>query len=97
MKKIAQADVEFHEVIYEAAGNAKLVTMLNNLRDHMYRYRVEYLKDDSKYPELIREHQAIMEGIRTKDKKHVSEVMKKHVLNQAVAIKNMIREQDTDV
>lgn len=97
LKKLAQADVEFHEVIYEAAGNIKLVTMLNNLREQMYRYRVEYLKDDSKYPELIREHQAIMEGIRTKDKKHVSEVMKKHVLNQAVAVKNMIREQDADV
>lgn len=97
LKKIAQADVEFHDVIYQATGNIKLVTMLNNLREQMYRYRVEYLKDDSKYQELIREHQAITEGIRTKDKKHASEMMKSHVLNQAVAIKNMIREQDGDV
>lgn len=97
LKKIAQADVEFHEVIYQATGNIKLVTMLNNLREQMYRYRVEYLKDDSKYQELIREHHAIMEGIRAKDKKRASEMMKDHVLNQAVAIKNMIREQDADV
>lgn len=96
LKKIAEADVEFHEVIYRATGNARLVTMLSNLREQMYRYRVEYLKDSDNYPELLREHQAIVEGISKRDKKHVAEVMRSHVYNQAEAIKNMIREQEAD-
>lgn len=96
LKKIAEADVEFHEVIYQATGNARLVTMLSNLREQMYRYRVEYLKDADNYPELLREHQAIVEGISKRDKKHVSEVMRSHVYNQAEAVKNMIREQEAD-
>ena len=45
IKKIAEADVAFHDTIYHAAGNAKLVTMLDNMREQIYRYRVEYLKD----------------------------------------------------
>ncbi len=94
LKKIAQADVDFHDVIYKATGNAKLVTMLNNLREQIYRYRVEYLKDASNYPELIREHQAMVEGIKMRDKEHACEVMEEHVKNQALAVKNMIREQD---
>ena len=49
LKKIAQADVDFHDAIYQATGNARLMAMLSNLREQMYRYRVEYLKDDSKY------------------------------------------------
>lgn len=32
VKEIAQADVAFHDAIYNATGNAKLVSMLNNLR-----------------------------------------------------------------
>ena len=32
VKVIAEADVNFHDVIYEATGNPKLVNMLNNLR-----------------------------------------------------------------
>lgn len=96
LKKIAEADVEFHEVIYRATGNTRLVTMLSNLREQMYRYRVEYLKDSDNYPELLREHQAIVEGISKRDKKHVAEVMRSHVYNQAEAIKNMIREQEAD-
>lgn len=44
LKKIAAADVQFHDIIYQATGNPKLVNMLNNLREQMYRYRVEYLR-----------------------------------------------------
>ena len=52
VKEIAQADVAFHDAIYNATGNAKLVSMLNNLREQMYRYRVEYLKDETTSPVL---------------------------------------------
>lgn len=94
VKKIALADVEFHDRIYQATGNTKLITMLNNLREQMYRYRVEYLKDERNYPTLIKEHQSLVEGIRRKDKEFVTVVMKKHVDNQAAAVKQMIQEQN---
>ena len=42
--KIAEADVRFHDVIYMATDNQKLIQLLNNLREQMYRFRVEYLK-----------------------------------------------------
>lgn len=61
VKEIAQADVAFHDAIYNATGNAKLVSMLNNLREQMYRYRVEYLKDETIYPRLLKEHKDIAE------------------------------------
>ena len=93
IKKIAEADVVFHDVIYKATGNEKLVGILNNLREQVYRYRVEYLKDDKSYPILIKEHEELYEGIVKKDKAYVSEVMKKHVQNQADAVKSIIREQ----
>lgn len=93
LKRIAQADVAFHDTIYKATGNEKLVSILNNLREQVYRYRVEYLKDETSYPRLIKEHQELLEGIIKRDKVHVSEVMKKHVENQAEAVKNIIRKQ----
>ena len=94
VKKIAQADVMFHDAIYQATDNAKLVIMLNNLREQMYRYRVEYLKDKTTYPTLLEEHKAITEGLRKRDKNQVSERMRDHVKNQAEAVKNMIRQQE---
>ena len=94
VKKIAEADVKFHDIIYQSTGNPKLVNMLNNLREQMYRYRVEYLKDENNYPTLMKEHKAIEEGLVRKNKMQVTETMHQHVKNQAVAVKAMIQEQE---
>lgn len=94
VKKIAEADVKFHDIIYQSTGNPKLVSMLSNLREQMYRYRVEYLKDEGNYPVLIREHCEIVEGLSDKDLPKVTAAMHKHVRNQVMAVKERIREQE---
>ena len=92
--RIAEADVAFHDAINMATDNQKLIQILNNLREQMYRYRVEYLKDEKNFPILIREHSQIVEGLTAKDKTMLTAAMHKHVMNQATAVKEMIREQE---
>jgi len=94
LKRMAEADVEFHDVIYQATDNPKLINMLNNLREQMYRYRVEYLKNPSNHEQLLREHEAIYRGIMEKDKDVVTEMIRKHISNQVDVVKNIIREQE---
>ena len=93
VQRIAEADVRFHDIIYQATGNPRLVNILNNLREQMYRYRVEYLKDEKSYPVLVQEHRQIIEGLAARNKEMVSAAMQMHVRNQVNAIKEMIREQ----
>jgi DNA-binding GntR family transcriptional regulator len=95
VKEIAQTDIDFHDIIYQAADNSKLVGMLNNLREQIYRYRVEYLKEGSSYPRLLREHRLIIEGLEKRDKEYVSTMMQKHMDNQADAVRKIIRKQVT--
>ena len=92
--KLAEADVAFHEVIYKSSDNRRLNQVLNNLREQIYRYRVEYLKDENNYPTLMKEHKDIVEGLVRKNKTQVTETMHQHVKNQAVAVKAMIQEQE---
>ena len=94
VKQIAQADVTFHDAIYVAADNPKLMTLLNNLREQIYRYRVEYLKDESVYPKLIEEHRRIYDGLSRKDKAFVVKVINEHIIHQESVVKNIIREQE---
>ena len=91
VKQIAQADVEFHDAIYQAADNPKLVNMLNNLREQMYRYRIEYLKRPGVYPQLIAEHEEIIRRIERKEKEEACEIVCKHIDNQVEAVMNSIR------
>ena len=92
LKKMAQADVEFHDVIYRATDNPKLINMLNNLREQMYRYRLKYLKDKRSHECLNQEHQKIYAGIRCGDKKAVAMAVCEHIDNQEKAILSAIRE-----
>lgn len=94
VKLIAQTDMDFHDIIYNAAENPKLVTMLNNLREQIYRYRVEYLKDAAIYPRLVAEHKEIIRGLKNRDKEFVVGKMKEHMDNQANAVKDIIRKQE---
>ena len=94
LKRIAEMDVKFHDVIYHATNNPKLVNMVGNLREQMYRYRVEYLKDEANYPTLLKEHKEIVEGFVTRNKELIKDSMRKHVANQAAAVQVIIKEQE---
>ena len=49
LRKIASADVEFHDIILKAANNLRLSQIVNNLAEQMYRYRFEYIKDSTRW------------------------------------------------
>ena len=89
--EIAEADVRFHDIIYMATDNQKLILLLNNLREQMYRYRFEYIKDFSQHERLVEEHKVIYESIVKKDKETASNMAKVHIDNQKKAIIRQIR------
>lgn len=91
--EIAKADVKYHEILYKAADNPKLLMLLNNLREQMYRYRVEYLKDRTMHTRLIEEHRKMYEALKAKDKEKAAYYVEQHLNNQAEVVKKIIREQ----
>ncbi len=94
IKRMAEADVEFHNVIYQATDNPKLISMLSNLQEQMYRYRVEYLKNPDNHDQLLQEHEAIYKGILEKDKDGVTQMIRRHISNQVDVVKHIIRGQE---
>ncbi len=90
-RKIARADVALHDIIVQATGNRRLVQMVNNLSEQMYRYRFEYIKDESKHQRLMEEHRIIYESILQKDKKTAAATAKLHIDNQEASITEQIR------
>lgn len=88
--KIAEADVAFHDVIYTATDNQKLILLLNNLREQMYRYRVEYLKKEEAYPQFIAEHEELIDNISKRNKEEATRIMCEHIDNQVATVINVI-------
>lgn len=91
----AQKDVEFHDVIYKSTNNLRLIQMLNNLREQMYRYRLEYLKDGTSHQKLVEEHEAIIEVLSRRDTEETTNIMVGHVYNQEQAVMRKIHEAES--
>ena len=91
--ELAKADVTFHDIIYRAADNPKLLVLLNNLREQMYRYRTEYMKDDRIHPVLIREHKEMVKALESRDQELVAREVRQHLRNQEEVMKKIIRDQ----
>ena len=79
---IAQKDEEFHKVIYMATKNPKLDMLLNNLREQMYRYRFEYIKDANMREDLRREHREITDAIIKGECERAKAAISLHIDNQ---------------
>jgi len=86
MIRIAQADERFHDVIFAGTYNDKLVSLLNNLRDQMYRYRLEYIKDKGKRQILLIEHENILNAVKTRNLELGKRAMREHIDNQEITI-----------
>lgn len=90
--EIAETDEHYHDIIYNGTGNSRLVQILNNLREQMYRYRLEYIKDAAKRQILIVEHDHILKAVK---ERHVSEAktaIREHIDNQEITVSKNIKE-----
>lgn len=91
--EIAKQDIDFHEMIYTAAGNERLQQMLNNLQEQMYRYHIEYRKDEKQRNKLVQEHQEIAEAIQTRNVERAKSAIRLHIDNQEMTISQNIKKE----
>lgn len=93
--RLAEADVAFHESIYEASDNRRLIQVLYNLREQIYRYRVEYLKEEETRKVLVKEHEELYKAIRDRDVGRALEISSRHIENQRKAIIETIAQENS--
>lgn len=90
---IAETDEAYHDVIYISTGNNRLVQILNNLREQMYRYRLEYIKDEDKRQVLLAEHTLILDAIKGRRVAEAKKAIREHIDNQEITVSRNIKEK----
>ena len=85
--QIAEADVAFHDVIQVASKNKRLKSMISNLAERIYRYRFEYIKQQSDGGKtLVMEHREIIRCIEQNDVDAAIKAIELHIDNQESSI-----------
>jgi len=85
---VIQTDIEFHEKIFKATRNEKLLQLTNSLMEQVQRFRVMYLNKAIKSTNLIKEHYKIVEAISRRNREMAENIAKIHIQN---AEKDMMR------
>ncbi|MCF0229942.1 MAG: FCD domain-containing protein, partial [Parasporobacterium sp.] len=81
-EQIANLDVKFHNEICRMSNNSRLVTALRGLKEHVFRYRLEYISDLKNKNIIIEEHSKIIEDLKTGNEKAIKKDIDRHVETQ---------------
>ena len=89
---IVDKDETFHDTIFRATNNDRLISIINNLREQFYRYRMEYLKEPGTHKLLLKEHEAIYSALKKHDKAEAGGAIRIHIENQRRSIISSLRD-----
>ena len=94
IEKIAKLDVRFHEQICIYSANSQLIMILSRLKEHIYRYRLEYIADIKNKNAILEEHSKIIQDMYKKNEKAVKKDIEHHIESQEKYILNSLRPRD---
>lgn len=67
MEKIVETDTEFHDLLYQASRNSRLVGIIFNLREQLTRFRSTSMSFPGRLKATLEEHRRIVEAIAQGD------------------------------
>lgn len=85
---ITQKDIEFHDVIYTITENRRLMDILHQLKEHILRYRLQYIKDMKNKKNIVDEHKKIINALEAHNVKTARREIERHIENQEKYILN---------
>ena len=67
MEKIVEADTKFHDILYQASRNNRLVGIIYNLREQLTSFRAKSMAYPGRLGETLEEHRRIVDTIAQGD------------------------------
>lgn len=79
LRELIVADMAFHQLVYEAAGNAMILDTMASHWNHTRRVMQTILREDRKQEQVWRDHAAILDAICAGDAAAAERAAREHV------------------
>ena len=79
MESIVRTDTEFHDLLYQASRNTRLVGIISNLREQLTRFRTTSMSFPGRLKATLEEHRKIVEAIAQGDEKAARKAAEHHM------------------
>ncbi len=85
-------DEAFHDTIYTASRNDRLIQLISSLREQVQRFRVAYISQFKRASDLVKEHQQILEAIAKRDSVRAKTLSEGHITNLKDTMNRVLKE-----
>lgn len=90
LDSLLKINTEFHELLYALSQSPRLVKMINDLKDQIYRYRKLILKNERLARISNEDHKRMLEYIRRRDEEGVEKLVRDHLIRGQKAVLDQI-------
>lgn len=82
-KEALDCDTKFHDIIFNATENEKLVQIISNISIQIYRYRIAYLRLLKNINVPSQQHIDLIAALESRDSVKAKKISKEHIVEQA--------------
>lgn len=92
LEALVETDTRFHELIYKASRNERLVQIITNLADQIQRFRATSLAQPGRTKHALEEHKQIVEAISERNVELAQILAREHIENAEQSLLNALGE-----
>lgn len=90
-EEIVAYNMAFHEAVFRASGNERLIRLIQLNREFYFNYRIATLYTDEELEASIRGHQAILDAVLRRDGDRAEALAREHILESLPIILSRLR------
>ena len=96
IEKIVEADSKFHDLLYSASRNNRLVGIINNLREQLTRFRSLSMSYPGRLKEMLVEHTRLVESLGMRNVSLAKRLAGVHMANaEQTLLKNILEHNES--
>jgi DNA-binding GntR family transcriptional regulator len=90
MEALLQINTQFHALLYAMSRSPRLIKMINDLKDQIYRFRRIILKIETMAKTSNDDHRQMLSAMKKRDADRVETLVKQHILRgQKIVLKEL--------
>ncbi|GAV25578.1 GntR family transcriptional regulator [Carboxydothermus islandicus] len=93
LEDIIRADTDFHDVLYRASRNERLIQIVSHLREQIQRFRTASLSQPGRMRIALEEHKEIVEAIAERNVEKAQALAREHIENAEQSMINGLKER----
>jgi DNA-binding GntR family transcriptional regulator len=94
MNDLPAINTEFHDLLYALSKSPKLISIINGLRDQIYRFRKVNLKEEKFATTSNQDHIQMLQSIRKRNAEGAEQLTREHILRgQEIVLKEFDKQR----